>query len=101
MNGRFLLAVLLLVSLLGGSSRADIPKAISYQGKVTDSGGTPVADGNYTMRFRLYDAATGGMVQWDSGNQTVAVSGGSSPWYLVRAPCRLSTSFSTKTIGCR
>ena len=33
-------------------SVAEIPQMISYQGKVTDSGGTPVADGSYTMRFR-------------------------------------------------
>jgi len=49
---------------------------ISYQGKVTDTGGTPVADGSYTMRFRIYDAVSGGNLEWDSGAMSVSVSGG-------------------------
>jgi len=57
-------------------THAAIPTVISYQGKVTDSGGDPVADGNYTMRFRIYDASTGGSLEWDSGNRTIAVSDG-------------------------
>ena len=70
----FILSIIafFLVSL----SSADIPKVISYQGKVTDSGGTPVADGSYPMRFQIYDAETGGMQLWDSSPQTVMLSGG-------------------------
>ena len=48
--------VVLGVFVLTASSLADIPRVISYQGKVTDSGGDPVADGTYTMRFLLYNA---------------------------------------------
>jgi hypothetical protein len=62
--------------MLFGSTFAEIPEIISYQGRVTDSGGTPVADGNYTMRFRIYDAATGGNLEWDSGNRSIAISDG-------------------------
>ena len=58
------------------ASYAEIPQVISYQGKVTDSSGDAIADGTYTMRFRIYDAVTGGTMEWDSGNQTVSVSGG-------------------------
>jgi hypothetical protein len=64
------------VLVTAGVASADIPQVISYQGKVTDSGGTPVADGSYTMRFRIMDAPTGGNVLWDSGDQTIAVNGG-------------------------
>jgi hypothetical protein len=56
--------------------RAEIPQVISYQGKVTDSGGTTVPDGSYDMAFRIYDAATGGTSEWDSGTLSVDVSGG-------------------------
>jgi hypothetical protein len=33
-----------------------------------------VANGNYSIKFRIYDAATGGTLQWEE-TQTVAVSG--------------------------
>ncbi len=72
----FILAVTALVATLFLPSLAEIPQVISYQGKATDSGGTPVADDNYTMRFRIYNAASGGTLRWDSSNRTVAVSGG-------------------------
>ncbi len=62
--------------VLFGSAIAEIPELISYQGKVTDSGGTPVADGTYAMRFRIYDAVTGGAMEWDSLNRSIAVSDG-------------------------
>jgi hypothetical protein len=55
---------------------ADIPQIISYQGKVTDSGGTPVADGSYTMRFQIYDQLIGGSPLWDSGAQSVDLADG-------------------------
>jgi len=67
---------ILIITSFSSLSFADIPNVISYQGKVTDSGGDPVADGNYTMRFRIYDASTGGSVEWDSGNRTITVSDG-------------------------
>ncbi|MCU0612799.1 MAG: hypothetical protein MUE60_13555, partial [Candidatus Eisenbacteria bacterium] len=56
--------------------QAEIPQVISYQGKVTDGSGNPVADNTYTLRFRIYDAAAAGTMLWDSGNQNVAVAGG-------------------------
>ncbi len=66
----------ILLLTLSGTAQSDIPKTISYQGRVTDSGGTPVADGNYTMRFFIYDAVTGGAILWDSSAQPVNVSNG-------------------------
>ena len=71
-------AVLVLAILAGvpATGQAEIPQVISYQGKVTDSVGNPVADNTYTMRFRIYDAVTGGSLLWDSGVRNVAVAGG-------------------------
>ena len=75
---RSLVTALCLVSLflIVMSANAEIPKMISYQGRITDSGGTPVPDGSYDMRFRIFDAATGGTVQWNSGVFSVDISGG-------------------------
>jgi hypothetical protein len=61
---------------LSSSSSADIPQLINYQGKVTDSGGAPVTDGTYAMRFSIYDVATGGTSIWYSGVVSVQVTGG-------------------------
>lgn len=68
--------VLFVFLIAAGVTRAEIPQEISYQGKVTDTSGIPVPDGSYIMRFRIYNAASGGSVLWDSGNQSVSLTGG-------------------------
>ncbi|MBN1424907.1 hypothetical protein JXA88_10155 [Candidatus Fermentibacteria bacterium] len=79
--------VLVLVLLLALSiASAEIPTVISYQGKVTDAGGTPVPDNTYTMRFRIYDDVTGGSVLWDSGAHSVSVTGGVFSVLLGESP---------------
>jgi len=37
--------------------------SVNYQGRLADSGGTPL-DGTYGMTFALYDASTGGSLIW-------------------------------------
>ena len=59
-----------------GSSVAEIPQIISYQGKLTDTSGDPVADGSYDIRFKIFNAGTGGIERWDSGVHSVAVQSG-------------------------
>lgn len=39
-------------------------RQINYQGKLTDTVGGVVADGNYNLRFKLYTSATGGSPLW-------------------------------------
>jgi hypothetical protein len=73
---RSMLAAVVAVLVLSTPSWAEIPQVMGYQGRITDNTGNPVADGNYTMRFRIVTAPTGGIVVWDSGNQSVQVSGG-------------------------
>lgn len=68
-------AVILLILFVIGSS-ADIPKIITYQGKITNDGGVMVPDGSYTMSFVIFDAETGGDVLWSSGGVLAAVSDG-------------------------
>ena len=72
----FLIVLAAFISTPSPLAFAEIPQVISFQGKVTDTGGTPVADGSYTMRFRIYDDAISSTLEWDSGSRTVSVSGG-------------------------
>ena len=72
---RVLISLFSLLIILASVS-AEIPQVINYQGKVTDTGGVPVADGDYTMTFTIYDAETSGTSPWSSGGMTVTVSGG-------------------------
>jgi hypothetical protein len=71
--GFVILAVVLAAATM---AFADIPKMISYQGRVTDASGVPVADGTYTMQFRLFNAEVGGDQRWESGDVSVTTSGG-------------------------
>jgi hypothetical protein len=80
------LTTLAVVLAVAGAVFADIPHMISYQGRVTDDAGVPVADGTYDMRFRIYDAETGGTLEWDSGTRSVDVEGGVFNVYLGESP---------------
>jgi hypothetical protein len=82
---RVLCSALVCVAVASSVS-ADIPKVLSYQGKVTDSGGTPVADGDYSMTFTIYDAETSGTSLWSSGTVTVTVSDGIFSVLLGESP---------------
>ena len=56
---------------------ADIPKIISYQGKVADTGGNPVPDGTYDMQFSIYTHHSAAIDPiWASGTHNVEVTGG-------------------------
>jgi hypothetical protein len=52
-----------------------IPQMLSYQGKLTDTLGVPVPNGNYQLTFRLYTQPTGGSAVWTEG-QTILVKNG-------------------------
>ena len=79
-------ALLLVQFFLMGSAIADIPQVISYQGKVTDTGGMPVADGTYTMQFRIYDDPSGGTLLWDDTHPSVQVTDGIFSVMLGESP---------------
>ena len=54
---------------------AQIPSTMSYQGALSDASGSPVADGDYTMTFRLYDSEVSTSSIWDE-TQVVGVMDG-------------------------
>ena len=45
-----------------------------YQGSLVNGNWTPIADGNYRMRFTLYDAALGGTNRWQETDASVPVT---------------------------
>jgi len=52
------------------------PRILNYQGSVLLPNGTPVPDGTYDMRFRLYDAQSGGTMRWEETDSAVVVTNG-------------------------
>jgi len=69
-------ALALLVMLASaGSGFAAPPQLVNYQGEVTD-GGLPVANGNYSMEFRIFALSAGGAALWSEAVANVPVSNG-------------------------
>ncbi|MBM3330571.1 hypothetical protein FJY68_01810 [candidate division WOR-3 bacterium] len=54
-----------------GTEAIAVPQILSYQGKLTDTTGIPVPDGNYSVVFRLYTTPSGGSPIW---NETQGVT---------------------------
>jgi hypothetical protein len=63
------------ISSVQSSFAITIPQLVSYQGKLTDSLGVPVPNGNYSTRFALYTQASGGSPHWQE-TQNVATEDG-------------------------
>lgn len=61
--------------LIVGSVFAEVPQMINYQGRLTDSGGSPLT-GTYSIVFTVYDASSGGISKWTETHSSVIVSGG-------------------------
>jgi hypothetical protein len=54
---------------------AQIPQTINYQGLLSNNDGTAVANGNYSVTFRLYNVSAEGSALWTE-TQSLAVSDG-------------------------
>lgn len=81
-----------LTAILITTASAQAPREISYQGILTDDLGTPIADGNYSLTVRLYDAEVGGALLFAEAHPAVAVSKGGFN-VLVGGVTPLSLSF--------
>jgi hypothetical protein len=82
---RFVMVVLV-VLLVSTGALAEIPRVIGYQGRITENTGIPVANGTYSMQFRVYDAETGGTLLWDSGSLSVETNAGVFAVMLGESP---------------
>ncbi len=56
------------------SAAVGVNEQFNYQGKLTDSGGAPVADGDYLMKFSLYTSSVGGSPFWTASGTTSAIT---------------------------
>jgi hypothetical protein len=52
-----------------------VPTTMSFQGRLTNSSGLPMASGTYNMTFRIYDAASGGTLKWSEVHAVSASTG--------------------------
>ncbi len=67
---------LLLVTAFGAAAQTPTP-SFNFQGRLADSAGKPVADGNYGMTFKLYAVASGADAPlWTSAAITSTVTNG-------------------------
>jgi hypothetical protein len=71
----FGLSAVLALSVMSGALAQGVTQAFTYQGFLRQ-GGAPLTNPSQQMRFRVYDAATGGALLWDSGNLSVNVNNG-------------------------
>ena len=69
------LSALVALSTLAGVHAQGMTQPFTYQGYLRQ-GGAPLNNPSQAMRFRIYDALTGGTALWDSGALTVNVSNG-------------------------
>jgi len=72
--GFFLLGTALLFFQVT-SIYAQIPRAISYQGVLTNPDGTLIKDGNHILTLKLYPTATGGSVLYTESDNVTVVRG--------------------------
>jgi len=73
---------------------ASVPPLLSIQGLAQEASGTPIADGNYTFQFSIYDDMTAGSLLWSETQPSVLVSGG-----LFNAVLGISTALPDSVFG--
>jgi len=54
---------------------AGVPGTINYQGRLTDGAGSNVADGVYTLTFKIYDVPAGGSLLWNETKPVQVTNG--------------------------
>jgi len=92
----------LVVFINAESVQAAFNEKINYQGKLTNSSGVVVANGNKCMKFRLMDALTSGNElwneEWKASSSYVVTSGGLFSVLLGTHTSLSSVNFNTSSI---
>ena len=65
-----IICVSFVVSSQKTTAASAINRAINYQGRLLNANGIPVSDGNYSLKFSLYDAVSGGNTLWTASGAT-------------------------------
>lgn len=89
MKGGFVFTTLLAIAVLTVSSLAETPRLISYQGRLTDASGVPLADGAKGVRFIIWNDPTAvapANELWNSGPVTVTTTDGLFAVNLGQSP---------------
>ncbi len=71
------LCIAVCVLIFGMIASAQVPNKISYQGILTLSSGAPATDGNYNLKFDIYNALTFGTIRYTQTSMGVSVTKGS------------------------
>lgn len=53
-----------------------VPSTVGFEGFLADGSGAPLANGTYTLTFRVYDVATGGSALWTEQQNSVQATNG-------------------------
>ena len=96
---RIQVMVIGILVLVCGAAMAQVPRSMSYQGRLTNSAGEPVPDGSYSIFFRIYNAAEDGTMLWSSDRKTVEVEGGLFSVRLGPFQNNLFSSDSSRWLG--
>lgn len=71
---KHLMKSMLILLCLAPIGESAISTNLTYQARLLTAAGNPVADGPYLIQFRIYDAAAGGAIKWNSNFREVLVS---------------------------
>lgn len=74
---KIILSVFLLWTMVYGLRivNAAVPHLINYQGRLTDTSGTPL-NGSYNLTFRIYDTESAGNLLWEEAQSGVVIQKG-------------------------
>ena len=73
---RHVLAGLFFAVVVVISAYSQVPNLVSYQGLLTLPSGTPVVNGNYDLKFELYNVPSGGSALWTETQSGVPLHNG-------------------------
>src|SRR5262245_15534324 len=71
-----MIALLLMLSVSAFAQILPVPPLMNFQGRLAKPDGTPVADGTYSIRFSLWDNASGGTEKWNQTLNPISVRNG-------------------------
>jgi len=80
MYKKFVFGLFILSFFICSPIFSEVPNKINYQGVLKEGG--ELVNGTRTMKFSIYDAATGGNLKWTSGDVNVTVNGGTFRYVL-------------------
>ncbi|MDB5187467.1 MAG: hypothetical protein JWM07_939, partial [Candidatus Saccharibacteria bacterium] len=66
----FAIFAMAILSVSATYAAQTVPYKMNFQGRLANASGTAMPDGLYNMKFRIFDATTGGTQQWTETRET-------------------------------